>query len=131
MDEFRPPQAGMRYTADDLWLRRDGTHVVIGVTDRVSRILTLVNSVELPAAGQHLDASEDLATVESQKTDVTVSAPCPLQVLAVNEELASDPMRVRMDPYDGGWLVRAELAAGAWEQLLDEEGYRNLVAQRG
>lgn len=130
MDEFRPPQAGLRYTADDLWLRGDGAHVVIGVTDRVSRILTIVNSVELPAAGQHLHTAEDLATVESQKADVTVTAPCPLTVVAVNEELASDPMRVRMDPYDGGWLVRAELAAGAWEELLDEDGYRDLVAQR-
>lgn len=130
MDEFQPPQAGLRYTPDDLWLRRDGAHVVIGVTDRVSRILTLVNAVELPAAHQHLDASQDLATIESQKTDITVSAPCPLEVVDVNEELASDPMRVRMDPYDGGWLVRAELPAGAWEQLLDEEGYRDLVAHR-
>jgi glycine cleavage system H protein len=131
MDEFRPQRAGMRYTADDLWLRRDGGQVVIGVTDRVSRILTLVNSVELPVAGQRLDAAEELATVDSQKADITVSAPCPLKILAVNEELASDPMRVRMDPYDGGWLVRAELPAGAWEELLDEEGYRELVAQRG
>jgi glycine cleavage system H protein len=131
MDEFRPPQAGLRYTADDLWLRRDGAHVVIGVTDRVSRILTLVTSVGLPAAGQRLDTSEDLATIESLKADITVSAPCPLQIRAVNGELASDPMRVRMDPYDGGWLVRAELPAGAWEQLLDEAGYRDLVAQRG
>ena len=131
MDEFRPPQAGMRYTADDLWLRRDGAHVVIGVTDRVSRILTLVTSVGLPAAGQRLDTSEDLATIASQKGDNAVTTPHPLKVLEVDGELASDPMRVRMDPYDGGWLVRAELPAGAWEQLLDEEGYRDLVAQRG
>jgi glycine cleavage system H protein len=124
VDEFRPPRPGLRYTPDHLWLRREGGAVVVGVTDRVSRILTLVTSVELPAPGARLEAGEELATIESQKTTVTVQAPCPLEVLEANPELPGDPMLVRLEPYGRGWLVRVRLAEGAWARLLDERRYR-------
>jgi len=124
VDEFRPPESGLRYTADHLWLRRRGEGVVVGVTDRISRILTLVTSVELPDPGAHLDQGAELATIESQKVTITVSAPCSLDVLGTNPEVLADPMLVRMDPYGRGWLVEVRLTEGAWERLLDEHRYR-------
>jgi glycine cleavage system H protein len=91
------------------------------------RLSTIRCRVSLPAPGTELAEGEELAHIESQKTTVTVTAPCQLKVVCVNEHLASDPMRVRMESFGAGWLVQAELAEGGWEKLLDEVQYRNWV----
>lgn len=120
---------GLRYSADHLWFRREGDLVTVGVTQQVSRILTWVNAVDLPFPDTSVAAGEELGSIESQKTDIAISAPVPLRVTAVNEEIASDPMLVRMDPYGRGWLFQAVIDDHAWEQLLDEAAYKAVVAE--
>jgi glycine cleavage system H protein len=127
MRDLLPTQPGLRYSVDHLWLRPDRDQVTIGVTDRIARILTLVSEVRVPELGADLTEDDELASIESQKTTVTVNAPCRLRIVGLNETLASDPMRVRMDPFGAGWLVKAVLAKGGWEQLLDEAQYRRWV----
>lgn len=118
---------GLHYSAEHLWFRREGDLVTVGVTEQVSRILTWVNAVDLPTPGTSAAAGEELGSIESQKTDIAISAPVPLQVTAVNEELATDPMLVRMDPYGRGWLFQAMVDDHAWEQLLDVTAYQALI----
>jgi glycine cleavage system H protein len=119
----------LRYSADHLWFRREGDRVTVGVTEQVSRILTWVNAVDLAAPGRSVAAGEELGSIESQKTEIAISAPVPLQVTAVNQELPTDPMLVRMDPHGRGWLFQAVIDEHAWEQLLDEAAYRAVLAE--
>ena len=51
----------------------------------------------------------------------------PLRVIAVNQELATDPMLVRMEPYGRGWLFQAVIDDHAWEQLLHEAAYQAVI----
>lgn len=117
----------LRYSPEHLWLRREDERVTVGVTEQISRILTWVNAVELPAPGTRLAAGEELATIESQKADISIAAPAPLEVLVVNDLLATEPMLVRMEPRGRGWLLAASLESGAWEHLLDRAGYDELL----
>ena len=117
----------LRYSVDHLWFRREGERVTVGVTERVSRILTWVNAVDLPTPDTSVAPGEELGSIESQKTDIALSAPVPLQVTAVNQELAADPMLVRIDPYGRGWLFQAVIDEHAWEQLLDEATYQAII----
>jgi glycine cleavage system H protein len=119
----------LRYTDDHLWFRQEGDHVTVGVTQQVSRILTWVNAVDLPAPGTSAAAGEELGSIESQKTDIAISVPVPLRVIAVNEALSADPMLVRMDPYGRGWLFQAVIDDHAWEQLLDEDAYQAVIGE--
>jgi glycine cleavage system H protein len=119
----------LRYSVDHLWFRREGERVTVGVTEQVSRILTWVNAVDLPTPGRSAAAGEELGSIESQKTDIAISAPVPLQVTTVNEELPTNPMLVRMDPHGRGWLFQAVIDEHAWEQLLDEAAYRAVLAE--
>jgi glycine cleavage system H protein len=117
----------LRYAANHLWFRHEGDHVTVGITEQVSRILTWVNAVDLPAPGTSVAAGEELGSIESQKTDIAISAPVPLRVIAVNKALPTDPMLVRMDPYSRGWLFQAVIDDHAWEQLLDEAAYQAVI----
>jgi glycine cleavage system H protein len=121
----------VRYSADHLWLRRGADRVTIGVTENVSRILTWVNAVILPPPGTRLEAGEELATIDSQKTAISLPAPVALEVLGVNDALTSDPMLVRMEPRTAGWLVAATLEDADWERLLDLPAYEGLDQQGG
>jgi glycine cleavage system H protein len=123
MDE--PPRT--RYSADHAWFRSEGDgQVTVGVAERISRILTLVELVEAAPAGSRLAAGDRLFTIESQKAEIEVAAPAPLEVTHVNEELARDPMLVRMDPRGRGWVLRARMADADFARLLDELDYRAL-----
>ena len=121
----------VRYSAEHLWLRRGADRVTIGVTEKVSRILTWVNAVILPALGARLTAGEELAIIDSQKAAISLPAPVALEVLGVNDALTSDPMLVRMEPRTGGWLVAATLEDADWERLLDLPSYEGLEQQGG
>lgn len=118
----------VRYSEEHLWLRREGARVTVGVTERISRILTLVSAVSLPDAGAHLAPGEELVAIDSQKALIVVPAPVALEVVALNGDLARDPMLVRLEPRTGGWLLRAGLADGAWERLLPPTAYEELTA---
>src|SRR5438067_1897230 len=119
----------MRYSADHLWLRRDGDGVTLGIAEQISRILTWVNEVRLPKPGACLAPGDELATIESQKASIELPAPVGLAIVAINEALESNPMLVRLDPRGRGWLARVELADGSWERLLDETAYRRALEE--
>jgi glycine cleavage system H protein len=119
--------AEVRYSPDHLWLRREGARVTIGVTEKISRILTWVNAVALPTPGTRFANGAEFAEIESQKADIALPAPAALEVVAVNEALQVDPMLVRMDPRGEGWLVRGRLDDGEWERLLGAAAYDELL----
>jgi glycine cleavage system H protein len=120
----------LRYSRDHLWLRDDGPHVTIGVTETISRILTWVNDLALPTPGSRLTDGEQLAEIDSQKAVIALPAPAALEVVAVNDALRTDPMLVRMDPRGRGWLVAAMLDDGAWARLLEPAAYDALLRAR-
>lgn len=125
-----PDGDDLRYSQDHLWFRRDAGRVTVGVTERISRVFTWVNRVDLPSPGTELSAGDELATVDSQKAVFVLPAPVPLKVVALNDELSMDPMLVRMEPLGRGWLLEVSLADGGWEQLLAPDAYFALVAPR-
>jgi glycine cleavage system H protein len=119
----------LRYSDEHLWFRREDSHVTIGVTKKIARILTIVSFVELPAPGAQLAAGDELAVIESQKATIWVAAPLPLQIVAVNDEVTNDPMLVRTESYGSGWLIQAQLEDNGWERLLDATAYASVTTE--
>ena len=118
------------FTTDHEWLRReaDGS-VTIGITEHAATALGDLVYVELPEAGQDVEAGGEMAVVESVKAASDVYAPVAGSVSAVNEELADEPEKINADPYGDGWIVRltvseldeaALMTPDAYQQLLDE-----------
>jgi glycine cleavage system H protein len=115
----------LRFSSDHLYVRLTGQEAVIGFTqfgqDHTSRVTT----IELPAVGQSFKRGELFGGIEAIKAVIELTMPVSGTVLAVNEDLRTNPWRVNTDPYGEGWLLRVRLVdADELDDLQDEATYR-------
>jgi glycine cleavage system H protein len=116
-----------RYSDTHLWFSREGDEVRVGITERIAGALTLVEEVFLPQPSSRVTAGHELVRIDSQKAAFEIAAPVDLDVLTVNEDLAADPLLVRLEPRARGWLLTARLAPEHWAGLLDHAAYTQVV----
>ncbi len=118
----------LSYTATHEWMRRGDDGVTVGITDHAQSELTDVVFVDLPETGTHVDAGDEICSLESVKTVAYIYAPVAGAISAVNERLREEPELLNQDPYGEGWIVR--ITPDAPEKtvdLLDAAGYRKSI----
>lgn len=133
-NEELPVPAGLRYTANHMWLdvAEDGVcHV--GLDALYARLLGPVEAIEfitLPgtsgAAAGAAAGSLPGAVLRVRGHDWQVAFPRPMHVTACNLALRSDPSRLTSNPYGRGWMfagtgvdpagLRTGAEAAAWMQ---------------
>lgn len=120
----------LRYTSDHEWVRVEDGHARIGITDYAQDALGDIVYVDLPNAGDAVDAAGGLGEVESTKSVSDLYAPVSGKVIAVNDELADQPATLNSDPYGDGWLCVIEMADTAQlDDLLDAAAYTALTGE--
>lgn len=120
-----------------VWARTEGDIVTVGLTDVAQNMAKTIISVTSKGAGKPIKRGKSVATVESGKWVGPVPSPVEGQIVAINEDLASNPSLLNNDPYGAGWIAKlspadwdvdkAELVTGeagvaAYQAFLDAEG---------
>ena len=120
----------LKYSRTHEWVRfqEDGT-AYIGITDYAQDQLGDLVFVNLPSAGDALQAGESFADVESVKAVSDVNAPVSGTVKEVNEALADAPEKMNEAPYDA-WFVLAEDITDT-DGLMTAEEYEAFIAEEG
>lgn len=127
-----PPD--LLYTPEHEWVLKTGpTTVRIGITDFAQAQLGDVVFVQLPGVGDEVTSGGSLGEVESTKSVSDVFSPLTAKVVAVNEQLESNPELVNSGPYGDGWLVELEVGSAdeldtAVAEMLDADGYAAITA---
>ena len=120
--------AELRYTKDHEWIRIEGDHATIGITDFAQGELGDIVFIDIGTEGQTLDRETVFGTVEAVKTVSDLFMPVSGTVAELNPELASDPASVNTDPYGKGWMVRVKISdAGQVNDLLSADQYKAIV----
>lgn len=126
----------LRYTTEHEWIRVKGEVGEVGITHFAQDQLGDIVYLELPSAGERLEAGKPFGVVESVKTVSELYAPVAGEVLEVNPRLVPDaedfqPELIHRDPYGEGWMIRLRMENGsALEKLLDAQAYaRHLEEQ--
>ena len=86
--------------------------------------------LELPAAGRTCRVGESIAVIESVKAASDIYAPLAGEILAANDQAASNTSLVNSDPYGAGWLFKIKPAdPAAVGSLLTADAYRSHIGQ--
>lgn len=120
----------LRYTKDHEWVRLEGDHATVGVTDFAASQLGDVVFVDLPAAGRSVDQFATFGVVESVKAVSDLFAPLAGEVVEANPALAEKPELVNSDPFGEGWMIRLKVSdPDQVTGLLDAAAYEQLVSE--
>jgi glycine cleavage system H protein len=114
----------LRYTKEHEWVRREGTRLVVGVTDFAQSSMGDIVHIEHPSVGVDARAGDPLAEIESTKSVSEIYAPTSGRVVEVNAAINDAPELVNSDPYGAGWIFVIEAAeSDAFDSLLSAEEY--------
>lgn len=119
----------LRYTKEHEWARKGKSTITIGITAFAVEQLGDITLVELPSVGDEFQVSDAMGVVESVKSVSDFYAPISGKVVAINEELESQPEIINESPYEEGWLVEMKPSGNEFNELLDHEAYSELIAE--
>jgi glycine cleavage system H protein len=120
--------AELKYTKDHEWIRIDGDHAIIGITDFAQSELGDIVYVEIETVGDTVEKEAVFGTVEAVKTVSDLFMPLTGEVLEVNPKLEGEPELVNKDAYGDGWMVKIRFTdASQVGELLDAAAYGALI----
>ncbi|GAA5417124.1 glycine cleavage system H protein [Paraliobacillus ryukyuensis] len=119
-----------RYSEEHEWVKVEGDNVRIGITDHAQDELGDIVFVELPEAGDEVEADQPFGSVESVKTVSELYAPLSGKVIEVNEALDDSPEFINETPYDKGWMIVLEPKDTAdIDKLMTAEQYQKMIEE--
>jgi len=117
----------LRYTSDHEYVKKTGESgvVTVGITDYAQGELGDVVFVNLPKVGDTFSAHQAFGTIEAVKAVSDLFCPVAGSIVAVNDQLDSDPAVVNRSPYGDGWMIRLKASNPAdLESLMTPAAYR-------
>lgn len=118
----------LKYTKEHEWIRFEGIHAFVGITDFAQSELGEIVFVEVETEGETLTKGDVFGTIEAVKTVSDLYLPIDGKVVEFNVELEDAPESVNDDPYGKGWIVKVDLTDSSdFGDLLTAEEYEALI----
>lgn len=118
----------LKYTKEHEWIRFEGIHAIVGITDFAQSELGEIVFVEVETVGETLTNGDVFGTIEAVKTVSDLYLPIDGKVVEFNTELEDAPELVNDDPYGKGWIVKVDLTDSSdFGNLLTAEEYEALI----
>lgn len=118
-------QENCKFSKTHEWAFIDGDTAVFGISDHAQHEISDIVFVELPKVGQHVEAGQRCAVIESVKSASDFFAPLSGEVTEVNNEVAADPALVNRAPHAEGWLFKIKISnPSEAAQLLSFADYK-------
>jgi glycine cleavage system H protein len=117
------------FSKDHEWVTVEGDVATVGITNHAQEQLGDVVFVELPKIGAKVEREASIAVVESVKAASEIYVPVSGEIVAVNDELTSDPALVNRDAEGNAWFFKVKLAKpDEVSTLMDKAAYDKFVA---
>lgn len=124
--------SNLKFAKSHEWVMydEDSNTATVGISDHAQSLLGDLVFVELPELDNTVKAGEECCVVESVKAASDVYAPVSGRIIAVNNNLESEPEQVNNDPYNNGWLFKLDLDdKDELNNLMTLEAYESTVAE--
>lgn len=90
-----------------LWVQKEDNVYTIGINEDGLEDFDKIESVELPAENEGVEADVACGTLETDQGTVDIYSPVSGTVIEVNASVVEEPSLIQDDPYDG-WLIKIE-----------------------
>ena len=118
----------LKYTKEHEWLKIEGNVAYVGITDFAQGELGDIVFVELPNLNDTFTQNDIFGTIEAVKTLADLYIPVSGSIIAINNNLESEPELINSDPYGEGWIVKIEISnIPEIDALLSDVDYNNLI----
>lgn len=101
---------GLRYSKDHVWVSEEGEQCVVGLTDYAQRRGGDIVFFDFPRTEGLVNAGEAIASYETIKAALEVTAPFDCDLIYCNHALGELPELVNEEPYRAGWVARVKPA---------------------
>ena len=116
------------YYQEHNWVKTDGEHVIIGISDFAQNQLGEIIFIDLPEPGSEYEQNDVFGFVESIKATSDLYMPVSVVVTEINDALADTPELANSQPYEGGWMIKAKVTEpDQVAELLTAEAYQRLL----
>jgi len=105
VEQYEMPD-DLYYEENHFWVKEEGDLFVMGMDDFAQVMAGEIVYIQLPEPGKKLKAGKKFAKIESGKWLGKVYAPVDGELVAVNEELESNPSLINVDCYGKGWMFK-------------------------
>ncbi len=120
---------GLLYAESHEWLKVEGKHAYVGISDHAQHALGSVVFIELPKVGSSIKKGDTFGAVESVKAASDLYMPVSGKIIEVNSKLEVTPELLNDDPY-GSWIIKIELLnASETSTLLTSAKYAPLCEE--
>ncbi|MCA9913482.1 MAG: glycine cleavage system protein GcvH [Anaerolineae bacterium] len=121
----------LKYAQSDEWVRVEGDTATIGISDFAQDALNDLVYAEFKEVGETLAVGETFGEIESVKAASEVYMPIAGEIIAVNDELESEPEIVNEDPYGNGWMIKVRITDDSnLANLMDAAAYKEFCESR-
>ena len=118
----------LKYTQDHEWIRVDGEHAFVGITNFAQGELGDIVYVEIETLDESVQMGNVFGTIEAVKTVSDLFMPVDGVVVEVNDKLESEPELVNNDPYGEGWMVKIKFDYRSQvDEVLDLAAYEKIT----
>ena len=120
---------GLKYSESHEWVKVEGNVAIIGVTDFAQAEMGDIAYVDMPEAGDTVEAEEEFGALESVKASSELICPVSGTVVEVNAELEDTPELVNEDAY-AAWIIKVEMSdASQLDALMDAAAYKAQIGE--
>jgi glycine cleavage system H protein len=96
----------LSYHPGHSWLVRERKNVVrVGADEFAAALAGRVDKIELPKPGQWIRQGQKVLSFYRNGEKTEMVSPTEGEVMEINNEVLSNPSKLREDPYGKGWLV--------------------------
>ncbi len=121
---------GLYYSESHEYVRIEGEHGFIGISDYAQHALGTVVYVDMPEVDDEVEAGEEFGAVESTKAASDLIAPVSGTVVEVNEALEDQPELINQDPWEN-WIIKVELTDKTeLDNLMNAEAYEEFISHQ-
>jgi len=118
----------LKYSKDHEWVRVEGNTATVGITEFAQGELGDIVYVEVETMDELLNQGDVFGTIEAVKTVSDLFMPVSGKIMALNENLESEPELVNQDPYHKGWIIKITIDdQSELDKLLNAKDYQELI----